>query len=135
MMNLISSKIHGILDYLVVIFLWVSPTLFGLPENTAVFTYILGAIHLVLTILTNFEYGLIRFIPLKIHGTIELIVSLALVGFAFYMGNLEGDLARNFYLGFAIAVFLVWVFSDYTNKPERTFEIPEVASNTEGGMI
>jgi hypothetical protein len=134
-MNFITSKIHGILDYIVVIFLWASPTLFRLPVNAAIFTYILAGVHLTLTILTNFEYGLVKFIPLKIHGTIELIVSLVLVGFAFYIGKLEGDLARNFYLGFAIAVFIVWIFSDYTNKPKGTREIPYVESNSDGGMI
>jgi hypothetical protein len=134
-MNQISSKIHGILDYIVVIFLWASPTLFELPEKTAAFTYILGAVHLVLTIFTNFEYGIIRFIPLKIHGVIELIVSLALVGFAFFMGSREGDIARNFYLGFSMSVFIVWIFSDYTNKPKGKQEIPYLESNTDGGMI
>ncbi|MEZ4887988.1 MAG: hypothetical protein R3E32_24885 [Chitinophagales bacterium] len=109
----LTSKIHGIIDYIVVIFLWLSPTLFSLPETTSLFTYLLGGIHLTLTVLTNFEYGLFKIIPLKIHGTIELIVSIALIGVAFYLGGLEGDLARNFYIGFAVAVFLTWLLSDY----------------------
>ncbi len=112
----INSKIHGIIDYLVVIFLWASPSLFGLSETTALFTYVLGGIHLVLTILTNFEFGLIKVIPFKIHGWIELLVSFALVGVAFYLGNLEGDLSRNFYLGFAAAVFLTFILTDYKSK-------------------
>jgi len=109
----ISSKIHGIIDYIVVLFLVASPSLFGLPEFTACCTYILAGIHLTLTVLTDFEVGLFKLIPFKIHGMIELIVSLALVGFAFYLGGREGDLARNFYLGFGIAVFLTWVISEY----------------------
>jgi hypothetical protein len=109
----ISSKIHGIIDYIVVLFLVASPSLFGLPEFTACCTYILAGIHLTLTVLTDFEVGLFKVIPFKIHGMIELIVSLTLVGFAFYLGGREGDLARNFYLGFGIAVFLTWLISDY----------------------
>lgn len=109
----ISSKIHGIIDYVVVLFLLASPSLFGLPEFTACCTYILAGIHLTLTVLTDFEVGLFKVIPLKVHGMIELIVSLALVGFAFYVGGREGDLARNFYLGFGVAVFLTWLISDY----------------------
>ena len=115
-MKIINSKIHGIIDYLVVIFLWVSPTLFELPETTALFTYVLGAIHLTLTVLTNFKFGLFKVIPLKIHGLIELIVSIALVAVAFYLGNQEGDISRNFYLGFAVAVFLTWLLSDYSKE-------------------
>lgn len=112
-MKILSSKLHGIIDYVVVIFLLASPTLFGLPEFTACCTYILAGVHFTLTILTDFEVGFFKVIPFKIHGIIELIVSLALVGFAFYLGGREGDLARNFYLGFGIAVFLTWLVSDY----------------------
>ncbi len=111
----INSKTHGFIDYLVVLFLWASPSLFGLPEITAKATYALGAIHLILTLLTNFELGVMKIIPFRIHGWIELVVALALVGVAFYLGKLEGDLARNFYLGFAVAVFLTWVLTDYTD--------------------
>lgn len=115
-MKVLNSKIHGILDYGVVAFLWLSPTLFELPETTSLFTYILGGIHLTLTLLTNFEMGVIKVIPLKIHGWIELIVSIALVGVAFYLGGLEGNLARNFYIGFALAVFLTWLLTAYDSS-------------------
>ncbi len=131
----LNSKIHGIIDYLVVLFLWLSPTLFGLPATASVFAYGLGAVHLALTLCTNFEYGLVKFIQLKIHGFIELAVSIVLIPVAFYLGNLEGELARNYFLGFAVAVFVVWLLSDYTNKPESTREIPYIDSNTDGGMI
>lgn len=116
----LNSKIHGIVDYLVVLFLWSAPTLFGLPETTALFTYVLGGIHLTLTILTDFEFGIVKVIPLKLHGWIELIVSIALIGGAFYLGSLEGNLARNFYLGFALAVFLTWLVTDYQTKAVST---------------
>ncbi len=115
-MKVLNSKIHGIIDYLVVIFLAAAPTLFNLPEITACFTYILAGIHLTLTLLTAFEVGLIKVIPFRLHGWIELIVSVALIGVAFYLGGREGDLARNFYLGFAIAVFITWLLTDYNDK-------------------
>lgn len=114
-MSILSSKIHGVVDYLVVLFLWLSPSLFGLPEQTALFTYILGGVHLTLTVLTNFELGIFKVIPLKLHGWVELAVSVALVGVAFFLGSLEGELARNFYLGFALAVFATWAITDYKN--------------------
>ncbi|WP_373513271.1 hypothetical protein [Persicitalea sp.] len=112
-MKVINAKIHGIIDYLVVVFLLAAPSLFGLPPTTALFTYVLGGIHLALTLLTDTDLGLIKVIPFPIHGWIELIVGIALVGAAFYLGGLEGDLARNFYLGFGGAVLLVWALTDY----------------------
>ncbi len=119
-MKILDPKTHGIIDYLVVIFLWASPTLFGLPPTTALFTYVLGGIHLLLTVSTRFPLGFLNLIPFQLHGTIELIVSLVLVGVAFYLGGEEGALARNFYLGFAAAVFLTWLVTDYGGKTVPT---------------
>lgn len=110
---MINSKIHGIIDYAVVLFLWASPSLFTLPETTAIFTYVLGGIHLVLTLATNFEMGVLKVIPFKIHGLIELVVGLALIGVAFYLGEMEGELARNFYIGFGGAVLATWALTNY----------------------
>ncbi len=112
-MKVIDAKLHGIIDYLVVLFLLAAPILFDLPPVATLFTFALGGIHLALTLLTNSSMGLIKAIPFPVHGWIELIVSVALVGAAFYLGSMEGDLARNFYLGFGGAVLLVWALTDY----------------------
>ncbi len=131
---MINSKLHGIIDYLVVIFLLVAPSIFHLENTTALYTYILAGIHFTLTICTNFEYGLVRFIPFKTHGYVELAVSIALVGLAFYLGGLDGDSSRNFYIGFAIAVFVVWALTDYKSSHTKQ-EIPDIGSNIDGDMI
>lgn len=115
----LNSKIHGAIDYGVVMFLLISPTYFGLADITSKFTYTLGIIHLLLTISTKFELGILKIIPFKIHGIIELIVSLALIGVAYYLGNLEGDLSRYFYISFAIAVFVTWLMTDYKNVANK----------------
>jgi hypothetical protein len=120
-MKILNSKIHGIVDYLFVLFLFASPSIFGLQEQASLFTYILGAIHLVITVSTNFEYGIIRIILFKHHGWIELIVSFALVGVAFYLGEVENELSRNFYFAIAILVFLTWLLSDYKSETENDF--------------
>ncbi len=115
----LDSRIHGAIDYGVVLFLLLSPTLFALPAYTSKFTYALAFIHLLLTMSTKFELGIFKIISFKLHGIIELIVSLALVAVAFYLGNMEGDVSRNFYLAFAIAVFFTWVITDY-NSAQKT---------------
>ncbi len=109
----INSKIHGIIDYLIVLVLLILPSLLNLPEITAIFTYTLGGIHLLLTLLTNFEVGLLKVIPFKIHGWIELIVSIALIAVAFYLGTIEGEFSRNLYFILAAIVFFIWLITDY----------------------
>ncbi|WP_017260337.1 hypothetical protein [Pedobacter arcticus] len=131
----INSRIHGIIDYLIIIFLFLSPSVFGVAQTTSIFCYGLAVIHLVMTICTNYEYSLTNFIPFKIHGKIELFVSLALVVVAFYLGTIDGFLSKELFIGLAIFVFVLWLISDYTNKPESTRDIPYVESNSQGGMI
>lgn len=112
-MKILNATTHGIADYLVVIFLLASPMLFGLVGMAATFTYALGVVHLVLTLATRTKLGLIKVIPFSVHGMIELVVSVALVGVAIWFGS-EGDaLAKTFYLGFAGAVFITWLITDY----------------------
>jgi hypothetical protein len=47
-MKFISPKLHGILDYVLIIFLYVSPILFSMAKDTATYTYILATVHLLL---------------------------------------------------------------------------------------
>jgi hypothetical protein len=119
-MKKLSSKVHGIIDYAVIIFLWLSPTLFALSSTTSLFTYVLGSIHLALTITTDFEMGLFRIVPLKIHGLIELFVSVALVVVAFVLGNIDGSKSMTFYLIVAAAIFATWLITDYKSMMSKT---------------
>jgi hypothetical protein len=113
-MNLLNSKLHGIIDYIVVAFLWLSPSIFDFPQYTSWFTYAIGGVHFLLTIFTNFKFGIIKIVPLNVHGRIELLVSIVLVPLAFYLGSIDGSFSKIFYLLFAVAVFVTWFISDYT---------------------
>lgn len=115
-MKTLNSKTHGIIDYIFVLLLWASPTLFHLPEKTALFTYVLGTVHLIVTVTTDFKFGLIKLIPFKLHGWIEIVVSFVLIGVAFYLQTIEGALSRNFYFGIAGLIFITWFITDYSSS-------------------
>lgn len=109
----INETLHGILDYVLVIFLVLSPTLFPLSPMVATFTYVLAGVHLILTILTDFKPGIVKLIPFRIHGIIEFVVAVALFGLAFYFGNVGTAADQYFYMSFAIAILLVWLLTNY----------------------
>ena len=112
-MNKLSAEAHGILDYVTVLLLFVSPTVFQFHKIGSVFTYTLAAVHLLLTLSTDFRAGIFKFIPLRVHGLIEITVSIVLVGVAGWF-KISGDTAESyFYLIFSIVLFIVWVASDY----------------------
>ena len=110
-MKILNSSIHGIVDYLVVIFLVLSPSIFALSETGAQYCYILAGVHLGLTILTNFKYGIIKVIPFPVHGIIEYIVGAALIISPFIL-NYDG-VDKTFYIGFGIAVLVTALVTNY----------------------
>lgn len=112
-MKFIHSRIHGFLDYMVVAFLIASPNLFNLAETTSNFTYILAGVHFLLTLFTNFEFGLFKVVSFEAHGVIELVVSISLVIVAFILEIIDNSFSRDFYLGVALVVFLTYKFTDY----------------------
>jgi hypothetical protein len=112
-MKILSSRMHGFLDYVTVIFLLLTPYLFGFNGLVAYFTLSLGIVHLVLTLFTNFEWGLFRIVPLRIHGAIELAVSVLLLGVAFWFRATVDYTSFVFYIVFAAVLFIVWLISDY----------------------
>ncbi len=118
-MKVISSKVHGILDYATVIFLLLSPTMFDMQGNLAIFTYALGCIHFLLTILTAFEVGLIKVIPFRLHGLIEIVVAIALVGVAFWFRSQDSGLGYHFYLAMAVVILLVFTLTDFSSAGRR----------------
>ena len=124
-MKIISPRLHGVLDYATILFLGLSPFLFQMNHAARIFTFALGIVHLSLTLLTDFDMGIFKVIPLKIHGAIEVTVSVVLVIIAFLFRNWEDQTSFYYYLVFSMALFLVWLSSSYTNRNEMEADIVE----------
>jgi hypothetical protein len=74
-MKIIPRKMHGLLDYVVGIVLIAAPWLFGFADDGPA-TYIpvaLGAGALVYSILTNYEFGVVRLIPFRVHLLLDVL--------------------------------------------------------------
>ena len=119
-MKILSPGTHGVLDYVTVVFLLVSPTLFEMHTAGSVFTYVLATIHLILTLLTDFRAGVFKIIPLRIHGLIEIFVAVGLVGVALWFKNSGDNVSFYFYLVFAVVLLIVWLLSDYEVPAKAT---------------
>ncbi len=118
-MKIISSKTHGILDYLTVAFLLASPAMFKMEAPLSTITYALGIVHLCLTVLTNFEVGVIKVIPFRIHGLIEIIVALGSAALAFWFYEHVNSLGFYYYMALAIVILVVFILTDFKSAPAK----------------
>ncbi len=116
-MKIISSKTHGILDYLTVVFLLASPAIFSMEAPLSTITYVLGIVHLCLTLLTNFEAGVIKVIPFRVHGLIEIVVAIGLAILAFWFYKHVNSLGFYYYMTLGIVILLVFILTDFKSAP------------------
>jgi hypothetical protein len=106
----ISARAHGLLDYVVVVVFALAPTVLGLTGLAALLAYALAGVHLVMTLLTAFPLGVLRVIPFRVHGLVEVVVGPALVVLAL---ALFSGAAWGFYLFMGSVILVVWALTDY----------------------
>jgi hypothetical protein len=116
-MKFITDRMHGALDYGVVIIFALAPVLLGIDGPSAWLCYILAAVHLVMTILTDMPLGMVRRVPLRLHAFVELVVGLALIVVGWIFKELQSG--QLFFTLMGAVIFFVWVASNYGDAKVR----------------
>lgn len=92
-MRFIPTRVHGVMDYIVGALLIASPWLFGFAAGGAEtwVPVVLGAMALVMSLMTDYELGLVPKIGVRMHLNMDLISGILLAaspwlfGFADYI--------------------------------------------------
>src|SRR4051812_16465981 len=79
-MKIISRRAHGILDYVVGLILILSPKFFGFDTGgiESPPPVILGIAAFVYSLATNYELGVLKFLPFRVHLGLDVISGLLL---------------------------------------------------------
>lgn len=87
-MNLIPTKVHGMLDYIVGLVLIVSPWMFGFADNrlAMMVPMILGAGAVVYSLLTDYEMGAAHVLPMSAHLALDICSGLLLLASPWLFG-------------------------------------------------
>ena len=112
-MKVVSPRIHGYFDFLTVVIFLLAPTLLELSELPAMLAYALAGVHLIVTLASDFPFGVIKFIPFTIHGWIERLVGPSLIALPFIFGFADEEAARNFYVAMGLIVIVLGLLTDY----------------------
>lgn len=87
---MISTRAHGYLDYLMGLLLIVSPLLFEFPEGAATMVpIVLGAGVILYSLLTDYEMGLLKVIPMPVHLGIDVLGGIILAASPWLFGFAE----------------------------------------------
>ena len=110
-LRFLTDRVHGVLDYAIVVLFVLGPSLVGISGPAALNCYISGAVQLLLTLFTDMPLGVVKMIPLKVHGAVELIVGHGLIMAAWTVPGLQDGQVILTLMG--AAIFFLWVSSNY----------------------
>ena len=113
--KIICDKVHGVLDYGCVALFVAAPSQIGITGPSAALCYILAACQLAVTLFSDMPLGWKKLIPMRVHGLIELTVSLALIAIGWVLPGLFGS-GQLFFTLMGAIIFFVWVSSDYGDQ-------------------
>lgn len=87
-MKIISTKVHGMLDYMMGVLLIASPWIFGFAGNSLAMwvPVILGVSVIIYSLMTDYELGMSDNISMRTHLTIDIISGLLLAASPWIFG-------------------------------------------------
>lgn len=109
-MRFISTKAHGVLDYLVGLLLMAAPWIFNFDNGTAAqwVPVLIGAMVILMSLITKYEAGAFRTISMKTHLTMDIIVGILLAASPWFFGFADQVYLPHLIVGlFSIAAGLL----------------------------
>src|SRR5215203_4256353 len=89
--RIIPTRIHGVLDYLTGALFLILPRLLGWSQSATWLISILGVSVLVYSLLTRYELGAIKFIPMPVHLVLDILGGLVLIAAPFFFLDEENS--------------------------------------------
>jgi Kef-type K+ transport system membrane component KefB len=83
-MNLIRTQLHGLIDYLmagVLLLPWI--TEHGTTNKDTIVFSAIGFGIITLSLITDYEFGLIKLVPMRIHLLLDILVSIFIMAMPF----------------------------------------------------
>jgi hypothetical protein len=89
----IPTKVHGVLDYMTAAFLHTLPRVMGWSRQVTATLDAAGASATAYSLLTDYELGAVKVLPMKVHLTLDALSGGTLIGAAVMMDD-EDDEVR-----------------------------------------
>jgi len=101
-------------DIYIICMLFMAPILWGMTGEPRMILWTLCLVHLLVVTTTKFGYGLVKMLPMQVHGFLELLVAISLpfMPTVFGFANLPNE--RHFFYGAAFILFVFWFLTDYS---------------------
>lgn len=128
----IGAVSHGIIDYVLAIFLAFGPSFAGFAGKQATWSYVFAGVLFTMAILTRYPLGIVKVVGLALHGFVELLLALCLIGAPWFGNFARGVLSRNFYVAIGLMMLVLWFLTDFRGVRDRIPPGGPVAGHADG---
>jgi hypothetical protein len=103
-------------DIYIIGMLFLSPILWGMSSEPRWILWSLCLIHFLVVFTSKFSYGVVRLLPMKLHGFLELLVGLSLPCMPYVFNFADRPDERHFFIGAGFLLLVFWFLTDYSYK-------------------
>ena len=112
-MKVLSPVAHGVIDIAFITVLAMAPIVLDLVPVVDTACYVMAGGYLLLTLMTDFRYGLFRVVPYPVHGWLDLLTGIALLIAPFVLDFEAGSAERNLCLALGAVSVITWFLTDW----------------------
>lgn len=112
-MKILSPVAHGVIDIAFITALTMAPIMFDLVPAVDTACYVMAGGYLIVTLITDFRFGVLRVLPYPIHGWLDLLTGLGLLVVPFLFGFEAGSAERNLFWILGAVSVVAWFLTDW----------------------
>lgn len=108
MKNLIPTRVHALLDYMLGFGLLLPYIVnYGMSEPDIQVLSALGTVVLLVSLFTNYEYSVMHLISMKVHLAFDIALGLLLIAFPFFFPNTQFFFHWPVVLGISLLILVI----------------------------
>lgn len=111
---------------------FMAPILWGMTGEPRMILWSLCLVHFIVVFCSKFSYGVVKLIPMPVHGFLELLVGIGLLACPYVFGFSELNDERHFFNGAAFGLLVFWFLTDYNYPGHAWTKGAEIDGHTHG---
>ena len=116
-MKPITPSIHTVVDVLFCVAMALAPSLLGFGGLPATLCYAVAGSYFVFSMLTNTPVAPIKLVPFRVHGMVEIVAGLGLLGAPWLLHFDNVERAKWLFVGAGVVTFVVFALTQWREAP------------------
>jgi hypothetical protein len=120
-------------DIYIICLLFLAPILWGMTGEPRMILWTLCLVHFLVVCSSKFTYGIVKILPMQVHGALELFVGISLPFMPYLFGFTDRPNEVHFFNGASFFLLVFWFLTDYAYPGAAWTKGAEIGGNAHDG--